>query len=69
MSATKIAVEAAINDACWRIIDLEIAADGLPPFDPRRGPLLEEAAMLRRRIEQLLSGEPDTHTMEGTDAA
>lgn len=59
MTAAAFAIAAAVDDAAWRIVELELEAAALPPSDPRRAPLEQDAAMLRRRIEQLLLDEPD----------
>ncbi len=47
------AVSATVDDAAWRIVACWLAAEELPPGDPERGRLLDEAARLRRRIEAL----------------
>ena len=53
METDRLAVSAAVDDAAWRIIALQLAADDLPAGDPERGRLLREAAILRRRLYAL----------------
>lgn len=61
MDTTRLAVAAAVDDAAWRIIELETCADRLPPGDPATAPLRDGAEQLRRRIEALLVDGPDVH--------
>jgi hypothetical protein len=59
MDLTHLAVQGAIEDAAWRLIELELRADELGETHPETGPLRDEAAMLRRRIDRLMTGEAD----------
>jgi hypothetical protein len=54
MDSDRLAVSAAVDDAAWRIVELRLAADDLPPGDSERDRLLREAAVLRRRLCALM---------------
>ncbi len=58
MDPNRLAVSAAVDDAAWRTVELQLAADELPPGDPERNRLLDAAAALRRRIEALALDQP-----------
>ncbi len=54
MDNDKPRLGAAVDEAAWRIVELNLAVDQLPPDAPERGLLLDEAAGLWRRIDALL---------------
>jgi hypothetical protein len=53
MDAERLALSAAVDGAAWRIVEMRLVADGLPPGDPERDRLLREAAALLRRLRGL----------------
>ena len=53
MDSDRLAVSAAVDDAAWRIVALQLAAGELPPGDSQRNRLLDEAAALRRQLKTL----------------
>ena len=53
MGTDRLAASTALDDAAWRVVGLHLAADELPPGDPMRNRLLDEAAVLRRRLAEV----------------
>ncbi len=58
MDSDRLAVSAAVDDAAWRIVALQLAAGELPPGDSQRDRLLDEAAALGRRLKALALDQP-----------